>query len=134
MSAVTVDAESGSTSLFDVPVSDMQSNVTMDGNQIKGTLKYLGTDNAITNVWGYGNFLCLKFTATDWTAFDSVLVGLDPSAGSGMADLKNDDTHQAVIKVTDKNNQVLKVVKTQGGTTVTDTYSLYTLTTQGAGA
>ena len=113
----------------------MQSDVSVSHGSITGTLKYLGTDNAITNVWGYGNFLCVKFTCDDWSDYDSVLCGLVPSAsGMDLSDIKNDDTHNAVMKISDKNTQVLKVVYVQDGIEQTDIYSLAGLTVQGSGA
>jgi hypothetical protein len=69
-------------------------------------------DNGITSVWGKGNFLCLDFSAADWTAYSSVMVGLDNSQGSGLADIIPDPDKNGLFKITDKNTQRLMVVAT----------------------
>lgn len=117
-----------------MPVSSLQSDVSISDGVISGTLNYLGTDNAITSVWGYGNFLALKFSATDWNAYDDVLVGLSPSAGSGMASIKNDPDKNGIFKIGDKDGQILQVVKVKGGVRFIDNYRLSGLTLQGSGA
>lgn len=119
-------------SLYEVPVTDMQTGVTVVGNKIKGTLKWLSGENAITEVWGEGNFLCLKFSADDWTDYTSVKVGLEPSAGTGLVEIKDDDTHDGVFKVTNKNKQKFKVIATNGVTTIEQTYGLGGLVVESA--
>lgn len=101
---------------------------------VSGTLKYLGTDNAITSVWGYGNFLALKFTASNWNEFDSVLVGLSPSQSSGMADIKSDPDKNGIFKISDKDGQILQVIRIKDGVRYIDNYRLSDLTLQGSGA
>ena len=124
-----IGVASATGSLFEVPVSEMQSNVTVSGDSIKGTLKWLDGDNAITQVWGEGNFLCLKFTADDWSDYTSVKVGLEPSAGSGLVEIKDDDTHDGVFKISNK-KQKFVVVATNGIRTITKKYRLSGLTLQ----
>ena len=123
---VTVASATGS--LYELPVSDMQTGITVSSDSIKGTLKWLDGDNAITQVWGEGNFLCLKFTADDWSDYESVLVGLEPSAGSGLVDIKGDDTHDGVFKITNKKTQKFVVAASNGVETVTKKYKLSGLT------
>lgn len=98
--------------MFDVNVSSMQSGVTVSGDKITGTLKYMKADNGITSVWGKGNFLCLDFSATDWSAYKSVMVGLDNSQGSGLVDIIPDPDKNGLFKITDKNTQRLMIVTT----------------------
>ena len=104
--------------MFEVNVSSLQSGVTVSGDgttgggAITGTLKYMKADNGITSVWGKGNFLCLDFSATDWTAYKSVMVGLDNSQGSGLADILSDPDKNGLFKITDKNTQRLMIVTT----------------------
>lgn len=98
--------------MFDVNVSSMQSGVSVADGKITGTLKYLKAENAVTVQWGKGNFLCLDFSATDWTAYSSVMVGLDNSAGGGLVELINDPDKNGIFKITDKNTQRLMVVTT----------------------
>ena len=47
----------------------------------------------------------LKFTTDDWDAFESVKVGMSPSYGDGLVDIKSDPDHDGAWKVTDKNEQ-----------------------------
>lgn len=98
--------------MFDVNVSSLQSGVAVNGDKITGTLKFMKADNGITSVWGKGNFLCLDFSATDWTAYSSVKVGLDNSQGSGLAELINDPDKNGLFKITNKDTQRLMVVTT----------------------
>lgn len=126
-----IGVESATGSLFEVPVTDMQTGVTVSGDSIKGTLKWLDGDNAITQVWGEGNFLCLKFNADDWSDYTSVKVGLEPSAGSGLVEIKDDDTHDGVFKISNK-KQKFVVVATNGIRTITKKYRLSGLTLQTA--
>ena len=111
--------------MWEVPVTSLQQDVSVSDGAISGTLKYLGTDNAITAVWGYGNFLALKFASDNWNQYDDVLVGLSPSAGSGMASIKADP---------DKDGQCLRVVRIKDGVEYADVYTLSGLTCQGEGA
>ena len=106
---VTVEPEDGTTSVFEVLTSDLQTGVAVNDNQITGTLKYMDDDNAITAVWGYGNFLVLKFSDIDLTA-TSVMVGLDPSAGSGLVEIIDDPDKNGVFKISNKDNQKFVVV------------------------
>lgn len=110
--AVPSVAATAAAKMFDVNVSSMQSGVSVADGKITGTLKYMKADNGITSVWGKGNFLCLDFSATDWTAYSSVMVGLDNSAGSGLAELINDPDKNGLFKITNKNTQRLMVVTT----------------------
>lgn len=110
--AVPSVAATAAAKMFDVNVSSMQSGVSVADGKITGTLKYLKADNAITVQWGKGNFLCLDFSAADWSAYSSVMVGLDNSAGSGLAELINDPDKNGLFKITNKNTQRLMVVTT----------------------
>ena len=110
--AVPSVAATAAAKMFDVNVSSMQSGVSVADGKITGTLKYLKAENAITVQWGKGNFLCLDFSASDWSAYSSVMVGLDNSAGSGLAELINDPDKNGLFKITNKNTQRLMVVTT----------------------
>lgn len=103
----------------------MQSDITISGSTITGTLKYLDSDNAITQVWDAGNFLCLKFPDADIET-STVKVGLEPSAGSGLVEL--DPDKNGVFKVTDKLRQKFVVQITKDGETVVQRYDLSGLT------
>lgn len=96
--------------MWGTPVSDMQTGVTVSGTSVTGTLKYLST-GAPAEWWGAGNFLNLKFTKdSDAT---SIKVGLTNSRGSGLVELDKD--MNAMLKISDKTTQRLKVVQSRPG-------------------
>lgn len=103
----------------------MQSDITISGSTITGTLKYLSGENAITQVWGEGNFICLKFPDAD-IENTTVRVGLEPSRGSGLVEL--DPDKNGVFKITDKLRQKFCVEMTVNGETVVQRYDLSGLT------
>ncbi len=126
MTAPAAQAEAGgSNKLFGVKVSDMQSDITISGSTITGTLKHLSGENAITQVWGEGNFICLKFPDAD-IENTTVRVGLEPSQGSGLVEL--DPDKNGVFKITDKLRQKFCVEMTVNGETVVQRYDLSGLT------
>ena len=125
---MTVKAESQSTRIYETPVSDIQdSDVTVTGTKITGTLKYLDNGGPISGYWGAGNFLALKFSDVDNRA-SSIKVGLVPSQGSGLVELLGDPDMNGVFKITDKDTQVFRVVITDGHLTKTTDYDLSGLT------
>lgn len=133
---ITVQPEDQTNSLFDVPVSTIQkADVAVLGNkEISGTSKYMGTGNAITDNWGAGNFIAVKFGATDWNKYTSVKVGLEPSAGAGLQEITTDPDKNGVFKVADPKTQKLVIVATNGVHTDKQTIDLSGVTLQGAGA
>ena len=96
--------------MWGTPVSDMQTGVTVSGQNITGTLKYLDT-GVPAEYWGAGNFLNLKFVKDPDAT--SIKVGLTNSRGSGMVEL--DEDMNAMMKISDKNTQQLKVVQSRTG-------------------
>ena len=109
----------------------MQTGVSVSGNKITGTLKYLSGSNAITDVWGEGNFLVLPFSDIDENA-TSVKVGLEPSAGSGLVELLGDPDMNGVFKITSKELQKFKVISSNGATSTVQEFDLSELTIQNA--
>ena len=95
--------------------SDLQSDVTVSGGKIAGTLKYIegGLDPSGTGpLAGSGNFLALKWSGGDMAAKDDELwVGLEPSEGSGLVECLSDTDHNGVFKITDKNAQKVKFIQ-----------------------
>lgn len=131
MTGLTVEAENSETELFGVSVSDIQSDISISGDNATGTLKYLAAGNAITNNWGAGNFIALKFSASNWNNYTSVKVGLEPSQSSGLVEIKNDPDKNGVFKVTNKDIQRFKIVATDGTHTKTQYINLNGLTCEG---
>ena len=124
----TVEAVPGTETLFNTAVSDIQTGVTVGDNAITGTLHFLSGGD-IAGYWGDGNFLALQFDNFDPSA-TSVMVGLDPSQGSGLVDILPDPDHNGVFKITDKDTQKFKVVTSDGTYTSTKTYDLSGLTVE----
>lgn len=61
----------------------------------------------------------------DYTDYATVLAGMDPSMGSGLADIKGDPDHEIIVKVTDKNLQKFVVVATDSsGNSLTQEFDL----------
>lgn len=95
----------------------------VSGSSITGTL-IKQTSGAIVDYWGQGYFIGLKFTPdSDAT---TTKVGLAPSAGSGMVALEPDNL--AMFKLTDIQNQRLKVVSLRTGEEKTWFFDLSGLT------
>lgn len=131
---ITVSVMGGTSTVYGVDVSDIQSNVTLNGKAFSGSLKYLDGDNAIVNEWGAGHFLAITFAADNWNDYTSVKVGLNPSMGSGMVELiGHTDDLDSVFKVTDDVAQKFVVKATKGGKTTTTTYDLTGLTLEAEG-
>lgn len=113
--------------MYETPVSSIQDDdVSVVGNKITGTLKYL-SDGAIAGYWGAGNFLALKFSDIDPRA-TSVKVGLRPSEGSGLVELLGDPDMNGVFKITDKSTQKFIVQTTDGIKTKEQVFDLSDLT------
>lgn len=111
MSGVTVSAGS-KTSLWGTDIADLQADIAVTGGAITGTLKYYGdTSKAIVRDWGPGYFIYLKYANfSSGLSYADVKQGLVPSEGTGLLALDSDA--DALIKVTDKDHQKLKVVQT----------------------
>ena len=94
-------AESSGATLFGKSVSELQTNVSVSGKNITGTLNY------VTGYTGFssnpeeqeGHFLALDLSDNDFTGLTSVMVGLDPSAGSGLVEIINDPDKNGVFRI-----------------------------------
>ena len=135
---LTVNAETDAFGvLYDgKKASDLQSDVTVTGDKITGTLKYIegGLDPSGTGpLAGSGNFLALKWSGGDMASKDTELwVGLEPSEGSGMVECLSDTDHNGVFKITDKNAQKVKFIQTDGTHSNVQYFDLSGLTLQDA--
>ncbi len=132
MDKPTVSAEGQDKSVYEVPVSNLQANdITVADGAITGTVKWLSGSNAITNVWGAGNFLCLKWSDIDPKA-NSIKVGLEPSAGTGLVECYEDLDRNGIFKITNKNIQKFKIIVSDGVHSTVKTLDLSGLTLQTA--
>ena len=109
MTGLTVSPEDSETVIFGHTVSDLQTDVSISGGAATGTLHKV-TTGALKKDWGEGYFMVVKFSDLDEDA-TSILVGLEPSEGSGLVELINDPDKNAVFKVTDKVKQKLVVMQ-----------------------
>ena len=123
---IGVSVMGGTSTVYGVDVSDIQNNVSLTGNDFAGTLKYLTGDNAIVNEWGEGNYLAITFTADNWSDYDSVKVGLEPSQGAGMQELIGHlDDLDSVFKIGNDATQKFKIIASKAGKpTRTQVYDL----------
>lgn len=122
MSPLTVSPESSTGTVYETDVSDIQTGLAVTGNKITGTLNYLDS-GPIAGYWGNGNFMVLKFTNIDPDA-TSVLVGMQPSQGSGLQEIINDPDKNGVFKVTNKDTQRFKVVQKKAQHSLVQYYDL----------
>ena len=118
--------------LFDTPITDIQENVSVSGNTITGSLKYLDSGTIAEN-YGAGNFLALQISADDWNAYTSVMAGLDPSQ-EGLTEILTDEDKTGVWGVDDKDTQVFKMSYTDGVSGGNKAFDLSGLTLEDAGA
>lgn len=109
--------------MFETDVTDIQEDVTISGNAIKGTLKYLDS-GAIASQWGNGYFMALDLSDNDFTDLTSVKVGMSPSAGTELVEIINNPDKNGVFKVGNKFNQKFVITQTDGTNTKTQSYDL----------
>lgn len=128
---LSVAPMAGSDDLWGTSVSDVQSNIVFDGKTVTGTLKHVAS-GALADGWGAGNFIAVDLSDNNFTGLTSVKVGMEPSAGAGLQEIIDDPDKAGVFKVTDKYNQKLVVVQTNGKDTVTQKYALSGLTLETA--
>ena len=102
----------------------MQDNVSITGNNVTGTLKYLSGSNPITDVWGEGNFFAFTLADNNFTGLDSVKVGVEPSQGTGLVEILTDPDKNGIVKIGDKNTQKFVVLQTKGTETKKQVYDL----------
>lgn len=109
---VAADTPSQTYPWTDKKPSDFQSDVAVSGGEITGTLNFMeGGLSPSGPLAGDGYFLALKFSNfASGLTYANVKVGLVPSA-SGMGLVTLDSDQDAVFKITNKNNQKLKVVQ-----------------------
>ena len=92
--------------------SDFQSDIAVSGGEVTGELKFIeGGLSPSGPLAGDGYFLALKYSNfASGLTYANVKVGLVPSA-SGMALQTLDSDCDTVMKITDKDNQKIKIVQ-----------------------
>lgn len=104
--AITIETAPTTNTYWGTAVSTMQTGITVDGFDIKGTVHFL--ENGITETGtlsGAGYYLALKYSGI--TSGDVVTVGVSPSEGSGFIPLDSD--LDSVMKITNIYQQKIKV-------------------------
>ena len=128
MTGLTVAPELQSAVLYDHVVSSFQdADVTVSGNSIVGTLKFIEGGLAPSGpLSGDGHFLALKISNIDADA-TSVKVGLEPSEGTGLVEIIDDPDKNLVAKIT-ATSQKFIVVQSDGTNTRKQSFNLSGLT------
>lgn len=119
----------GGVTLFGTAVSDLQSGVTVSGNNVSGTLAYKEDYTGFSSdpTLQEGNYLALQWSAPA-AGITSVKVGLDPSAiGMDLVETINDPDRNGVFRVT-STSQKFKIVQSDGTHTKTQVFDLSGLT------
>ena len=109
---VAADAADATYPWTELKPADFQDNVAVAGGEITGELTFIESGLSPSGpLAGDGYFLALKFdNFSSGLTYANVKVGLVPSA-SGMDLVTLDSDKNVVFKITDKDNQILKVVQ-----------------------
>lgn len=122
---ITVAPYSG-LEIYGHAVSSLQENIVVKDNKITGKLKYV-TLGELPEYWNNNWFIALEFLTFPEDA-TSVTIRLDPTHGSGEAELINDEERAAAASITpDDNgevNQKLVVKTTTPNEIVTQVFDL----------
>ena len=105
--------------------SDIQQSLTVDGNTLRGTLKYYDDDTkSLVQTWGEGYFMAVGFDDfSSGLTYTNVQVGLEPSAGSGLVTL--DPDKDVVVHITNPNQKLIaKQTNPDTGEVLTQKWSL----------
>lgn len=128
LSPLTVSMAPAETDFWGKTGAQLQSEIVVSGEFITGSLLEDIDEDGITTLWGTGYFIGLKLTNIDADA-TKIMVGLDPSEGSGLVDITEDPDKIALCKVTYKNSQVFTVIQYDAaGHKLTQKFSLSGLT------
>lgn len=123
---LTVAPVEGTKTIFGHTVSDLQTDLFAGNGKIVGTLKKV-TSGALATDWGEGYFMALQFGGPAFDKAISIMVGMEPSVSSGMANVLPDPDRNGVFKVTNK-IQYFKIVVDYGSHAETYLYDLSGLT------
>lgn len=120
---MSIDADiAAGEDLFGKTVSDLQSGVSIDGNEISGTLKYVADySSAFSGDEASGNYIVLHFSVPEVDDATITVKVTNP--------VTLDDDGIAVLRIRDKSTQTITVVASKPGfKSVTKVYSLTGLT------
>ena len=119
--SIDADIDAGE-DLFGKTVSDLQSGVSIDGNAISGTLKYVADySSAFSGDEASGNYIALHFSVPEVDDATITVKVTNP--------VTLDDDGIAVLRIRDKSTQTITVVASKPGfESVTKVYSLTGLT------
>lgn len=125
---VTIGVPSGSTTTYGHKVNTYQTGVTVTGDEVTGTLKFVQGGLAETGpLSGDGYFLALNWSEPE-SGVTSIKLGLNPSMGTGLVEGIGDPDRIIVCKVTDKDTQDFYVVQSDGTNKLTQGLNLSGLT------
>lgn len=118
----------GGVTLFGAAVDTLQSGVSINNNNATGTLLYKEDYTGFSSDPNLqeGNYIALQWSAPA-EGITSCMVGLEPSAGSGLVETINDPDHNGVFRVSGL-NQKFKIVQSDGTHEHTQTINLNGLT------
>ena len=106
---VTSDLDETTYPWSDKTPGDFQEDVTVSGNKITGTLKFMeGGISPSGPLSGDGWFLALKWTNPAAGA-TSLLVGLQPSEGTGLVECISDTDRNGVFKIANKDQKLVLI-------------------------
>ena len=124
MISLSVTPGDGETSYYDKTGNELQSDVTIDGKFIRGTLNYL--DNYTTFLGDTAkHHLVLKLSSEDADKIETKMTGGQPSV---MKDYVQVSDGFCVYSVTDEDGQKIHVKVTKGGKSAETIYDLTGLT------
>lgn len=112
-SFVTVAPESADSVLFDLTVGNIQDDITITGDQITGTLKYVASGSSV-DYWHTHYFLALKFSNAPAGA--TIKTGI-----TGLVELDSD--MNCLYAITDL-NLPLKVIQTTSNSVINKSFDL----------
>ncbi len=112
----------------------METDIEVEGNKITGTLKFIeGGLSPSGPLAGDGYFLAVKWSDPA-EGVTSLKVGLVPSAsGMDLVECIDDTDRNGVFKITDKGNQILKLVQSGGGRVAIQEFDLSDLELESTG-
>lgn len=120
---VTLAGIDPATTVFDLLIGDINKDITVgDDGIISGEVKYVD-EGSHAEYWGPGYFLGLQLSNIDASA-TSVLVGLEPSYGSGLVEIIEDPDLNGLFKIHDIYKQKVKIVTSDGTRKTTQYFSL----------